>query len=214
MQDRDLETLVGYLDDELSAADRTALGRRLDREAKLAEAFAALAANDRLLRQAVGAAAAERDASALAPRIEALFAGSRLPPARRLAGPLLAATLAVALAAGLGLGFQASRLQEQDAAARLASDRAAEASAIQQAMDRALEGHISGQTVDLRNAATGRRVAVTPVRTFRSEAGHWCREFTQVVEDPAGRRATRGIACRQGKGDWRAMLWRPDESAG
>jgi surface antigen len=55
---------------------------------------------------------------------------------------------------------------------------------------------------------------ITPVRTFRSESGQWCREFVRVVEGPSDRETLRGIACREGEGHWRPRIWSHEAVSG
>ena len=217
MNEADLADLIAYLDGELAPDARRAIEDRLAVEPDLAEALAGISANDALLSMSLDIAAGNAEAHVpgqpLRPLLAAIDGLKRLRRGVGLGWPGLAATT-VGLIVGIVIGQQYAWTQDDIARAELRASRAVEARAAQQAMSQALEQHTSGETVDWKSPDTGRHVAVTPVRTFRSERGQWCREFTQVVVDGSLRTAVRGIACRQGEGDWRAMLWRPDESAG
>jgi surface antigen len=43
---------------------------------------------------------------------------------------------------------------------------------------------------------------VTPLRTFRIETGHYCREFLETVSTDQGLISSQGIACRTREGRW------------
>lgn len=71
-----------------------------------------------------------------------------------------------------------------------------------QSVQRALERRPSGETEFWRitGVAAGR---VTPLRTWRSKSGHWCREYEERIELADGRtQATRAIRCRTADGRW------------
>ena len=75
-------------------------------------------------------------------------------------------------------------------------------------MSEALESRASGSSVSWTNPDSGHSGSVTPLRTFKSQQGQWCREYTTVEMSEAGPRDQRAIACREGDGVWktRAML--------
>ena len=77
---------------------------------------------------------------------------------------------------------------------------------LQDAIGRALEKHLSGQAVEWRNPMSGNRGEVVPVRTFRSEAGQWCREYREVLFLAEGEEVRYAIACRHSGGEWRTRL--------
>jgi len=68
----------------------------------------------------------------------------------------------------------------------------------------ALESNPTNQPSSWRNPDSGNQYTVTPTRTYRSDAGQDCREYsTDAVID--GRRETvYGRACRQPDGTWQA----------
>lgn len=44
---------------------------------------------------------------------------------------------------------------------------------------------------------------ITPLRTWRSQSGHWCREFLERLELEDGRRySAKGTRCRSNDGRW------------
>ena len=82
----------------------------------------------------------------------------------------------------------------------------------QAARDRALETQISGETISWTNPDSGSSGQVTPLRTFKTSEGQWCREYLQqaaLVTEDALRKA---VACRETDGRWRDRLEILDES--
>lgn len=70
-------------------------------------------------------------------------------------------------------------------------------------MQTALETHISGRGRQWSSPKYGFSGRVTPVRTWRSQSGHFCREFLEIVRLPSGsERIGKGRACRNAAGEW------------
>jgi hypothetical protein len=69
-------------------------------------------------------------------------------------------------------------------------------------LQRTLESALSGDTARWRNGETNRSGSVRPLRTFRTSAGYYCREFEELITD--GHTSAFGIrtACRNGDGIW------------
>lgn len=189
-----------------------AVARHLDGEASITETLAVLKAEreNAVFAEAVRAAREERALIAaafdedLAPPPAAMVAAIRAEAAasaapaqtRRVWVPTFAAAAGLALAVGLGALYSDWRLNS--AMDQLAADRAAEAAALTSLVQTALETGKSGQTV----AAPAPRgeVKVTPIKTWKSRTGHWCREFE---ERASGAEAPRtAVACRAEGGVW------------
>lgn len=216
MKPSDLETLIAYLDDELDAGDRAAMQARIEVNAGLAQALEALRGNDALLVRALQQAEEEAGGDGLSRKVETLIAETMPARALRARRPLWFAVAAsvAALALGIGLGTVISGQRFEARLSRLEAARASDARAIQHVVADALEKHLSGQAVHWRSRETGRRVTVTPVRTYRAESGRWCREFTREIEGAGRHEVLRGIACRDGDGVWRPEIWRPVAASG
>ncbi len=46
--------------------------------------------------------------------------------------------------------------------------------------------------------------AVVPIRTWKSQSGHWCREFEETLQLSDGRKqTTRAVRCRSSDGRWK-----------
>jgi surface antigen len=117
------------------------------------------------------------------------------------AGGLLAAALGgsgTAIAAGTILGGLVGGAigDRLDAADRQRANAAAA---------QALESYPSGQSVAWRNPDSGNAGAVTPVRTYQTSTGQYCREYTQTINIGGERHQSYGTACRQPDGTWRIV---------
>lgn len=88
------------------------------------------------------------------------------------------------------------------AASLLPLDAGAEA-AVEKTVQYALENLVSGTASNVSDRGT--EIAVTPLRTWKSVSGHWCRRYelivTQPGADPERNKATR---CRQ-DGVWKRL---------
>lgn len=82
-------------------------------------------------------------------------------------------------------------------------------SADQMAMERnaqySLENTRTNQTTTWRNPDSGNYGAITPVETYQTSQGQYCREYLQeVIIDGEPQRAY-GTACRQPDGSWQIV---------
>jgi surface antigen len=117
------------------------------------------------------------------------------------AGGLLAAALggngtgiaAGAILGGLIGGAIGDRLD--------AADRAKASAASSQA----LESVPSGQSVAWRNPDSGNSGVVTPMRTYQTATGQYCREYTQTITIGGETHQSYGTACRQPDGSWKTV---------
>jgi surface antigen len=117
------------------------------------------------------------------------------------AGGLLAAGLGgsgTAIAAGTILGglLGGAIGDRLDAADRQRANAAA---------TQALESVPSGQSVAWRNPDSGNTGSVTPVRTYQTSTGQYCREYTQTITIGGEKHQSYGTACRQPDGTWRIV---------
>ena len=67
----------------------------------------------------------------------------------------------------------------------------------------ALEYASDGQTINWNNPNDGQQYQVTPVRTYQSSGGEYCREYTTTATVGGREQETYGIACRQPDGSWK-----------
>lgn len=71
--------------------------------------------------------------------------------------------------------------------------------------NRVLESNPTGQTSTWNNPDTGHHYEVTPTRTYQSDAGAPCRDYTTEAIIDGRREYVKGTACRQPDGTWRAI---------
>lgn len=71
------------------------------------------------------------------------------------------------------------------------------------AFQNALETSVSGKGVTWRNTATGASGSVTPVKTWKTSAGVYCRAYRENIRLASGQsQALSGTACRSKAGTW------------
>ncbi len=63
----------------------------------------------------------------------------------------------------------------------------------------------TGTTSTWVNPDTGHSGSVTPTRTYQSDDGTPCREFTQTIEVNGQKQTGYGTACRQSDGSWKIV---------
>lgn len=77
--------------------------------------------------------------------------------------------------------------------------------AAQRTYQSTLETAPTGQTSTWRNPDSGHYGTVTPVKTYQTNAGQYCREFQQTVTVGGQTQQAYGTACRQPDGSWRIV---------
>jgi|GEM_PF-142751 len=73
----------------------------------------------------------------------------------------------------------------------------------QEYMSRALETRPTGEAVSWQNPDTGYQYQFTPVRTYKTPEGQYCREFTTQVTIGGEIKDAYGTACRMPDGSWK-----------
>jgi hypothetical protein len=73
-----------------------------------------------------------------------------------------------------------------------------------QKINQALEGAPSGLAVGWQNPDDGASVQFTPGRPYQLPDNTYCRSFTETISTGREPSTTRGAACRQSDGSWRA----------
>ena len=69
----------------------------------------------------------------------------------------------------------------------------------------ALETTATGTTSRWINPDSGNSGAVTPTRTFQTNSGQFCREFSQSIVVAGQKEEAFGTACRQADGSWKIV---------
>ena len=68
---------------------------------------------------------------------------------------------------------------------------------------RAFEYGKTSETTSWHNPDTGHSGTYTPTRTYQSQTGQYCREYSETVTIDGQRREAYGTACRQPDGSWK-----------
>ncbi len=70
---------------------------------------------------------------------------------------------------------------------------------------RSLEYSQTNETTHWSNPDTGNAYSMTPTRTWQSDNGRYCREYTSDVVIGGRRERSYGTACRQPDGSWKVV---------
>ncbi len=215
----DDETLMAYVDGELDEATARDVEAAMAASPDLAGTVRSLREGAMSLHAAFAEPMRGQVPGCLIETIDAGFAArkrsaSRNPWYGRPAYAAMAASVAV-LILGLGGTYVFVDRQVEQRLANLEAARAADRDIIQATIATALEKHLSGVPVAWRNPNSGSSGRVEAIRTFRSSAGQWCREYIletalRTQGDPSETR--RAIACRDAEGRWRTRLVLTSES--
>jgi surface antigen len=73
------------------------------------------------------------------------------------------------------------------------------------AQSTALEAAPTGQTITWNNPDSGHYGDVTPVRTWQTDGGRYCREYQQTIVVGGQPQSGYGTACRQPDGSWQVV---------
>ncbi len=207
----DTQRLGAYIDGELDDEAVRAVEEALAASPELRAELHAMQEADGLLRAAFAEPLREAIPEPLIGAVTHGFAARRdaavggggggSSPARHLLP--IAASLAV-LVIGVASGYFSAEFRVDREIARLNALRAEDRSLVERTVNQALETKISGTPVEWRNPDSGSRGTVTPVRTYRSESGKWCREYTlTIIADDGSAKSRRAIACREADGKWK-----------
>ena len=119
--------------------------------------------------------------------------GKALPLAAAFAGLLL----------GLGSGFQYSETSTQKSMQLAAMSLIQDQTAMETALNQALEVNLSNNELAWRNPDSGRSAVFTPVRTYQDKSGKYCREYRKDITAQNQTETTYGLACRTDEGSWK-----------
>lgn len=129
--------------------------------------------------------------------------------ARRWALPMAASIVMAFIGSIAGYLFAANQIDAK--VDRVIAAHARDDIFSTQALLKALEHHGSGEEASWSNPDSGALGMITPIRTFRTINGQWCREFEREVQSRTGGNQTTGVACRHKDGEWRLVHERPKD---
>ena len=198
-----LERISAYHDRELSPEEAARLRGKLAGDPEARALVEALDRVDDAARASFEAELEEPVPLELARGVRRGFAARRRRAlgrtALRWAGPVAAAVVIVVA----GSQWVEHRIEQ-----KFAQRETRIAQLTDKAVQQALENALSGVAVAVSDKAVGSTVSITPIRTYKSESQHWCREFVERVMID-GEQVTRfGLACRERDGEWQRVQTR------
>ena len=116
----------------------------------------------------------------------------------------IAASLLIAAVGLAGAFYVAEQRAEKQIAAYEARWKAGQ-QALETALQEVLETKASGTEVSFASDTAEVQGRISPTRTYRSRTGHWCREFSEIIESGGVREHRRGLACRLDSGGWQRL---------
>lgn len=209
------DDLVRYVDGELDDDKARAVEAAIAADPALRSTVRSLAEGATLLRAAFNEPVHGAGMDALATRVAAALAEARgearskvvvLAGRRRWLVPAAVAASVAVIALGLGGGYFVAGARLDSERATLASLRLEDHKAFELAVQDALEKQVSGKSISWQNPSSGHGGTVTPIRTFKSADGQWCREYAYESQSEAGTETLRAVACRAGEGRWETRI--------
>ncbi|MEM8949992.1 MAG: hypothetical protein AAGA21_19305 [Pseudomonadota bacterium] len=204
MSTLDPELLMRYADNELNLPERRLVEEKLRTDPE-AEAIVTAFRNQRSLLPAAfemvndesGLHACE---TVIDRALDKRRRQQRQADIRRWALPIAASLLMMLL--GGALSFQYADQRARTEAARLLAEHAKDRELALETRIGALERMLSGNTLTWTNDASGTMGSITPLRTFQTPAGQWCREYRETTHFPNTTEETLSIACRNDHQSW------------
>jgi len=191
-------TLSAYVDGELDRRTMREVERFLDRDAQ-ARQFVLDAMHTTVLLRAGGNEAVHEP---VPERLRQVFAqpSGKAFLWREMRWPVLRLAAAVALivvGAGLGLIFKPGPQPANSLPFHPLP------SAYQQAINQSLENHLSGDPLSVDLGGGGRRIIITPIKTYRNPEGQYYRGYDMELIADGNQQRLRGMAYRAGQAEWR-----------
>lgn len=140
--------------------------------------------------------------------------GGHSSVSRALPLGLAAAAAFAGLVLGLGGGSVYSEKSANKALQLAALSLQQDQTAMNQALNQALEVNVSGNAFTWTNPDTGRSAAFTPVHTYQDKSGQFCREYRQDVKSADQTDTTFGLACRDESGTWKTRYLILEDGSG
>jgi len=201
------ETLSAFCDGELSAGEMRRIEAAMRENPALALEIAAISEADAQARLAFREMLDTPPPIVLAQTVDRLFAerGRQTRRRRAMAWALpLAASIVVGVLSVTG-ALLVTKNESRTLRAELATQRASDLTAIVATMQQVLETGVSGTNAFFRNDRTGTTVSITPIRTYKSQSDHWCREFEESIQRDGETVTDIGLACRESAGQWKRL---------
>lgn len=202
----DPELLMRYADDELGLPERRLVEEKLRTDPK-AEALVATFQGQRerlsaALMTTDDEESLRRQERWLDQTIDKRRRQQRHSDIRRWALPIAASLLITLIGGIFSIHYADERARIETA--RLLAAQAHDRELALETRIEALERMLSGNTLTWMNDISGAKGSITPLRTFQTPAGQWCREYreTTIFANTSDERLS--IACRDDQQGWAA----------
>ncbi|CTQ74021.1 hypothetical protein [Roseibium alexandrii] len=208
----DLAQDIGLiLDNEMPPEARDELLIRLQADADSAELMKQMAADQALLQEVLPPSVPDATIKRLESVIEREFdrrapkAGSDRHWSRAIV--YLAASLVLVAGTFAVTNFWMQSRMDQ-VVASLAVHMETERLALAQTVQEALETKVSGEPVAIGQDGDWSEI-LTPIKTYKSKSGHWCRQYLRETRFGKLDMTIRGTACRDENGVWTTVFAEP-----
>ncbi|WP_269584929.1 hypothetical protein [Roseibium sp. Sym1] len=199
------------LDGECAEEERAALRERIEKLDGGPELMQQMAADNSALQKAVPAAVPDASMERFQSLIDREFARRSRPAGAGAPWTGVVAQMAAALVLIAGtFAFTTYWMQSRmdDAVSSLAAHMETERILLAQTVQEALETKVSGEPVLIGQEGAWSEV-LTPIKTYRSKSGHWCRQYLRQTTFGGLDLSIRGTACRDVNGTWTTVFAEP-----
>jgi surface antigen len=201
------------LDEEGSEQEREALRRRVEKTAGGADMLNSMSQDHLLLQKSVAAPVPDESMDRFRALIDREFALRDRPQHRPALGgwtghfvQMAAALVIIAGTFAVTAFWMQSRMDT--AVSSLAAHMETERMLLVQTVQDALETRVSGEPVYVGQEGNWREI-LTPIKTYRSKSGHWCRQYLRQTTFSGLDMSIRGTACRDENGTWVTVFAEP-----
>ena len=201
------------LDGEGSEPERQALRRRVQMTAGGEAMLEAMSQDTMLVQKAVAAPVPDASMARFQALIDKEFAKRDKPHHRPGLGgwtghfvQMAAALVMIAGTFAFTTYWMQSRMDS--AVSSLAAHMETERVLLAQSVQDALENKVSGEPVYVGQEGNWSEI-LTPIKTYRSTSGHWCRQYLRQTTFGGLDLSIRGTACRDENGTWVTVFAEP-----
>ncbi len=205
------EEIGRLLDNEVPEAKRDEVEAWIDAQPGGAELLNQMSSDYNKFRQAMADPISDSALERFTSIIDTEFAarGERHPGRRPVTGVLPQLAAALVLVAGTSIVTGLWMQNRMDIAiSEIVAHMETERSLIGETVQRVLETRISGEAVTVNSDGAWSDV-LTPIQTYKSKSGHWCRHYIRQTEFGGHNMTIRGTACRDENGVWTTVVAEP-----
>jgi surface antigen len=207
------EKIGRILDGDVSGEERVALLAEIERIPGAQELLQEMSEDNARLTQAISASIPQASMERFEAAIDYEFDGQNSPRPLKHGGSWVRAGLQIAATLVLIAGtfaFTTYWMQSRmdDAVASLAAHMETERILLAQTVQDALETKMSGEPVHIGQEGNWSEI-LTPIKTYKSKSGHWCRQYLRETTFGGLALSIRGTACRDQNGTWTTVFAEP-----